>query len=162
MTHVARLLSLGVLLALLAAGCMTKPGEQRERRGAAHDHPDHGPHGGALVEWGEEDYHPEFTVDHAKKQATVYILDRNAKKASPIATETITLTLTHRTPPVQVTLKADPQEGDPAGSASRFVGTHEELATEMEFKGEISGKVGDKPYAGTFAEKPHDHEPKKK
>ncbi len=122
-----------------------------------HVHSDPGPHGGVLAEWGEEEYHAEFTVDHAKKQATVYILDGQAKNAVPIASETIELTLTNVTPPVQIALQADPQKEDPKGSASRFVGTHDQLGTEMEFKGEISGQVARKPYTGTFEEKEHKH-----
>jgi hypothetical protein len=55
-----------------------------------------------------------------------------------------------------VTLKADPQEGDPKGQASRFSGTHEKLAQEAEFKGEIAGTVGGTPYSGKFTEKGHD------
>jgi hypothetical protein len=125
------------------------------------NHVEKGPHGGPLAEWGEEKYHAEFTVDHGKKTATVYILDGEAKKASPIAAESITLSLSNVKPPVQVTLKAAPQSDDPKGQASRFTGTHEQFAKEMEFEGEISGKVGTVPYAGTFKEKDHDDHKKK-
>jgi hypothetical protein len=157
-----RALACGLLLVavLLLPGCYpptqrsTGKGTAATQRG---DHPDKGPHGGALVEWGEEEYHAEFTVDHGKKEATVYILDGSAKKAHPIKAESITLTLTSFTPPVQVSLKAAPQEGDPAGTASRFTGTHEKLGQEMDFKGEISGHIGDKHYTGDFDEKGHDH-----
>ncbi|MBX9681449.1 MAG: hypothetical protein K2X38_22060 [Gemmataceae bacterium] len=124
-------------------------------------HVEKGPHGGSLAEWGEEKYHAEFTVDHGKKTATVYILDGEAKKATPIAAESITLSLSNVKPPVQVTLKAAPQADDPKGQASRFTGTHDQLAKEMEFEGEISGKVGDTPYAGKFKEKDHDDHKKK-
>src|SRR5829696_9292877 len=55
-----------------------------------HDHGAEGPHGGALAEWGEEEYHPEFTVDHATQEATVYVLDGSAKKAAPIDAKELT------------------------------------------------------------------------
>jgi hypothetical protein len=147
-------------LAALAAGCDnphkgTSPARGGAGKAHAHDHPEKGPHDGALAEWGDEEYHAEFTVDHAQKRATVYVLDGTGKKAVPIAAESITLTLTDATPPVQVTLKADPQKDDPKGQSSRFSGTHPLLGEEREFKGEISGKVGDKPYAGEFSEKGH-------
>lgn len=157
---------------LLASGCDSRrdaakdkspdTGKQSKKDDKGHAHPEKGPHGGPLAEWGEEKYHAEFTSDHAKKQATVYILDGAGKKAAPIVAESITLSLTNAKPPVQITLKADPQEGDPKGQASRFTGTHEILAKEMEFEGEISGKVGDTPYAGTFKDKEHDHKHDKK
>ena len=122
-----------------------------------HKHAGHGagPHEGTLADWGGGKYHVEFTVDHGQKRATVYILDGKAKKAVPIDAETITLVLKNVQPPANVTLKADPQKDDPKGMASRFVGQHDALAKEMEFKGEISAKVGDKPYTGEFEEKAH-------
>jgi hypothetical protein len=134
----------------------------RAQHGAGHDHADEGPHGGTLVEWGEGAYHAEVTFDPVSKQATVYILDKEATKTVPIPEESLKLTLTHVSPPVQISLHSQPQEGDPPGSSSRFVGTHEKLATKRDWKGEISGKVENKSYTGTFEIQPHDHAPKSK
>ncbi|MBI3410419.1 MAG: hypothetical protein HY040_18935 [Planctomycetes bacterium] len=153
---------------VIASGCADrkppgKSGENTAKNGHKHDHPHEGPHEGALAEWGNEEYHAEFTVDHEKKQATVYILDGEVKKAAPIPVESITLTLTNVKPTVQITLKADPDKGDPKGSSSRFVGVHETLGVEMDFKGQISAKFGDRPpYSGDFDEKAHDHKHDKK
>ena len=74
-----------------AAGCHDglKTGKP-DTAAKTEDHPDRGPHGGALAEWGEEEYHAEFTADHANKQATIYILDGTAKKAAPVAAENVT------------------------------------------------------------------------
>lgn len=141
-----------LLAALLMAGC-TPSGNATKQGGTKHDHPDAGPHGGPLAEWGEEEYHAEFTVDRGKKQATVYILDESAKKAKPIAAESITLTLKNVTPAVTVTLKAEPLEGEPKGTSSRFSGTHDKLGDAGPFYGEIAGKVGDTPYKDRFEEK---------
>jgi hypothetical protein len=126
-----------------------------------HEHPDEGPNGGVLVEWGEEEYHPEFKPDHAKKLATVWIHDGRIKPTA-IDAKTIQLTISNVEPPLNITLTADPQEKDPKGKSSRFSGTHDVLAKEMEFKGTISGKVGGTPYSGKFEEKPHDHKKEKK
>jgi hypothetical protein len=148
-----------VAAALLAlAGCGGQGGKATsgdKAKGHGHTHPHEGPHGGALAEWGEEEYHVEFTVDHGKKQATVYVLDGSGKKAAPIPVETLSLVIRNVQPPASVTLKADPQQDDPKGTSSRFVGQHDILAQEVEFKGEVSGKVGDKAYAGDFKEKSH-------
>lgn len=150
----------------LAVGCSGKKDGAQEKdhkdhkdddHKEGHHHPSKGPHGGVLAEWGKEEYHPEFTVDHKTKKATVYILDGNAKKEVPIEAETVSLTITNMKPPVQITLKADPQKDDPKGKASRFVGDHEKLGEDMPFRGEISGKIGTKPYSGKFVEKDHDH-----
>jgi hypothetical protein len=155
-------------LALLGAGCSGKsePAKDADKRAGdkkdaggkdqeGDDHPDEGPHGGALAEWDHDRYHAEFTVDHKEKKATVYILDRKAKKAVPIDAQTVTVSLANVKPPAVITLKADPQEDDPKGKSSRFSGTHDALGKEMEFEGEISGKVGDKPYAAEFKEEGH-------
>lgn len=143
---------------LFAAGCDKggKTNDQKDKPKNEHAHPDKGPHGGVLIEWGEEDYHLEFTVDHKTQEATVYVLDETAKKAKPIKAKEITLTL-KLTPPVTVKLAAKPDSGDPAGASSRFVGTHEALGKEQEFAGEVKGEVDGKPYVGDFAEKPHKH-----
>ena len=160
---------------LVAPGCnkapdKEKPADPKKKDAAAKkddstkkdDHAEKGPHGGPLAEWGEEKYHAEFTVDHDKKQATVYILDGSAKKASPIAAETISLTVTSFNPSVKITLKADPEKEDPKGSSSRFVGMHDKLGEKMDFKGQISGNVGNTPYVGKFEEKDDDHHKKDK
>ena len=42
-----------------------------------------GPHKGAIGDWGNK-YHIEFTVDHDKKEATVYILGSDEMTPAPI------------------------------------------------------------------------------
>jgi hypothetical protein len=120
-----------------------------------HAHSDHGagPHDGTLADWGGGKYHVEFTVDHDKQEGTVYILGDDEKTASPITSAEIQLIIND--PAMQVTLKAAPQEGDPEGSASRFVGNHESLGVVQEYAGTISGVVEDTPYSGDFKEEPH-------
>ena len=112
-----------------------------------------GPHEGALADWGGGEYHVEFTVDHDKQEATVYILGDDEKTPSPIQAEDIQLSIID--PEMQVTLKAAPQDGDPTGSASRFVGNHKSLGIVQEYAGTISGVVDGTPYSGDFKEEPH-------
>ena len=112
-----------------------------------------GPHEGTLADWGGGKYHVEFTVDHDKQEGTVYVLGDDEKTASPITSPEIQLIISD--PPMQVTLKAAPQEGDPEGSSSRFVGNHESLGVVQEYAGTISGVVDDTPYSGDFQEEPH-------
>jgi hypothetical protein len=112
-----------------------------------------GPHDGTLVDWGGGKYHVEFTVDHDKQEATVYVLGDDEKTASPIRSQDIQLSISD--PMMQVTLKAAPQEGDPAGSASRFIGNHASLGVVQEYAGTLTGVVDDTPYSGDFKEEPH-------
>jgi hypothetical protein len=147
-----------VLLALALAasvGCgpVPAPTDKPTTKGAEHVHPESGPAGGVLASWGNEEFHAEFTVDHPTGEATVYLLDGTAKKVTPIDAKTLTLSL-KETPPVVVTLEAKPQDGDPDGKASRFVGKHDVLKTVKEFSGSISGKANGKGYSGDFEQKP--------
>lgn len=130
--------------------------------GDSHDHSEEGhghapgPHDGTLVDWGGGAYHVEFTVDHAKQQATVYILGSDEKTPEPIVAEAVLLTI--KDPKLQIELSPQPQEGDPEGKSSRFVGTHEGLATVKEYEGTLSAAVDGTPYAGNFTEEAHGHE----
>jgi hypothetical protein len=119
---------------------------------AAHAHGE-GPHGGTITDWGGGAYHVEFTVDHDKKEATVYILGGDEKTPAPIKAETIQLTIDD--PMTELELKAQPLEGEPEGSSSRFVGTHDTIGIVKEFSGTISGQVEGTPYTGDFKEEPH-------
>jgi hypothetical protein len=122
-----------------------------------HGHAGHGagPHDGTLADWGGGKYHVEFTVDHDKQEATIYILGDDEKTPSPIKAEEIQLSISD--PVMQVTLKASSQEGDPEGSSSRFVGNHDSLGVVQEYAGTITGVVDDTPYSGDFKEVAHDH-----
>lgn len=142
-------------VACLLAGCSGNPtpkgsGAKPGTTTPKDDHPEEGPHKGLLVEWGEEEYHAEFTADRAKGDVTVYILGKDARTATPIKADKIQLSL--KDPAVQIDLTASPQQGDPAGSSSRFVGKLSDSTAGKKLSGTISGAVNGKPYAGDFKE----------
>lgn len=114
-----------------------------------------GPHGGTLADWGGGKYHIEFTVDHDKKEAVVYVLGGDEKTPAPVKTADGSLLLTITEPAFQVTLKASPLEGEKEGASSRYVGQHDSLGIVREFAGSVSGEVDGTPYAGDFKEEPH-------
>jgi hypothetical protein len=143
----------------LAAGC-SKPDRATapQAGGHGHDHPEKGPHGGALAEWGDEEFHVEFTVDHDKKQVVVYVLDGSAAKAPAVTADAIakvSVQLANVDPPVTIELKHDPKESGEKGIA--FSGTHDKLAAKMDFRGTVAGTVNGKPFQGEFDEKGHGH-----
>ncbi|MBL8821517.1 MAG: hypothetical protein JNJ77_02945 [Planctomycetia bacterium] len=155
---------------ILPVGCQkseqaSKPAsaaKTKDKHDHDHDHPEEGPHGGSLVEWGEHEFHAEFTVDHKTKTAVIYVLDTSAKKAPKVEPAKITkvmLTITSVTPPVSLELKHDPARTDAKGIA--FVGTHDVLGKDAELKGNVSGTVDGLHYTGDFEDK-HDHEHDKK
>lgn len=126
-----------------------------------HDHPAHGagPHGGTLTDWGGGAYHVEFTVDHDKKETTVYILGSDEKSPSPIKAKSIQLVIND--PKTELELVAKPLEGEAEGTSSRFVGTHDTIGIVKEFAGTLSGEIEGTPYTGDFKEEPHDADHKK-
>jgi len=140
---------------------------QSEVDGDGHDHAagestDHsveghahgvGPHDGIIADWGGGKYHVEFTVDHAKQQATAYVLGSDENTPSPIDADSIELSITD--PEMQVVRQAEPQAGDPEGASSRFVGTHEKLGVVQEYAGTMTGVVDGTPYSGDFEEVAH-------
>ena len=40
-----------------------------------HGHSEKGPHGGGIVELGDEEYHAEIVVDHDTESVAVYVLE---------------------------------------------------------------------------------------
>jgi hypothetical protein len=170
------LLSTFLVLSLVVSGCAPQaaPPAAPAKAPAAHDHagdahshdhdghdhgPGHvhgaGPHKGTIADWGGGKYHVEFVVDHAKKEATVYVLGSDEKTPAPVKTTDGTLLLTITEPSMQVTLKAAPLEGEADGASSRYVGTHDGLGTVREFAGSIAAEVDGTPYAGDFKEDSH-------
>lgn len=165
-------MSVFAVMIFATAGCNTgktpeKGGAKDVAKGGKKDlkkgedgHPHEGPHGGALAEWGEEEFHVEFTVDHKKQEARIYVLGPDAKTA--VAIKTPKLVLSIKEPAIQMDLIADPQKGEAAGSSSVFVGKHEKLAAERDFAGNIAGELNGKRYEGDFKEGEHDHKKDKK
>ena len=150
-------------ISVILAGCgdtddAETPAEQEQTSGTTDESEGHshgaGPHDGALADWGGGAYHVEFTVDHDKQEATVYIVGGDEVSPAPIAAESIQLTIDD--PAMQVALNAVPQEGDPTGTSSRFVGAHESLGVVQEYAGTISGVIEGTPYTGAFHEEPHE------
>jgi hypothetical protein len=142
---------------LVVAGCgSTAPqAEKKADTAAPAEHAGHGagPHEGTVTDWGGGKYHVEFTVDHGKKEATVYILGSDEKTPSPVKATKVILSINE--PAFEVELLPQPLEGEAEGTSSRFAGTHDNLGIVREFAGTISGEVEGTPYTGDFKEAPH-------
>lgn len=164
MSHRVLLGSLLALAVVVAAGCGSnepspkpnaKPAPAPSKRTpekAGHAHGE-GPHGGTIADWGGGKYHVEFTVDHDKKETTVYVLGGDEKTPAPIKAEKITVSIDD--PASEIEAKAQPLEGEKDGMSSRFVGTHDTLGIVKEYAGTITGEVDGTPYTGDFKEEPH-------
>lgn len=114
-----------------------------------HDHGAKGPHGGGIVELGNEEYHAEIVVDHDSHVVAVYVLGKDAKTAEPVAATELTVKPEGKD---ALTLKAAPQTGDPEGKASKFELNNGDVVHELMEAGFIHGDlqitIADKPYSG--------------
>jgi hypothetical protein len=112
-----------------------------------------GPHNGIVVEWGDEEYHPEIVIDQKAGTVTVYVYgnhgDLHKKKLKAIDSKSLTMVL-KTTPATTVKLEPSPEKDDPKGSSTKFVAKNDIFTKDMKMVGTISGKVGAKPYSGEF------------
>lgn len=115
-----------------------------------------GPHDGTLADWGGGKYHVEFTVDHDKQEATVYVLGSDEKSPAPIKAEKVSLSIGD--PELMAELLPVPLEGETDGLSSCFVGKHEKLGIVQEYAGTISAEIEGTPYTGDFKEEAHGHD----
>ncbi len=140
-----------------------------------HEHGEKGPHGGGLVELGEEEYHAEIVVDHDSHAITLYVLGKDAKTPEPVVATEVTITPEGKD---ALTLKAAPQTGDAEGKTTKFELVDDALVHTLLDAGFLHGDlritIGDKPYLGHIdyhldgSDHDHDHtekqpaEPEKK
>jgi len=155
------------LAALLAAGCNNssdtntqKPAEPTDPH-AGHDHGSLGPHGGHVLELGEEDYHAEWRFNNDSGKVTVYLLDAEAKKAVTTTATAISVQVTNGDDVVndyELPAINRSDEDPPTTSEFELVDT---VMLEL-LKGVGHGinatlkvTIGDKEYSGAFGHLPH-------
>jgi hypothetical protein len=150
------------------AGCRRSSTENEPRTAAPayqssageHEHPSEGPHGGQLVELGNEQYHAEIVHDHSAGTVTVYLLDAAAEKPVPIDARELTINLKHGGRPEQFKLTASPDADDRPGRSSRFVSEDRELGEDLDSEGadpRLAVTIEGKPYTASI-EHDHDHD----
>jgi hypothetical protein len=159
---------LAVVTVLWLAGCTggsSTPAGGGSKAAAEHDHDhehaQHGPHGGHLMEIGEEEYHAEWTHDESGK-VTFYILGPEAKKEVPVAAAEITIDVKvgdHA--PQQFQLAAvNPQDGKSAVFETvnqQLVGVLETLKSES-VVATLHVPINGKTYDQRIQEHEHGHE----
>jgi hypothetical protein len=162
---------LATVLPLLNLGCNgpdTAQDDSQENPGEDHHaHPTEGPHGGELIELGNEDYHAELlhpqdhahdahAGEHEHAGIVIHILDGSATKPVRISAAEVALNLTVDGEPKQFKLVA--QSSDADGKASEFASSehdlleffHENEHVELTLVVVVEGKS----FRGTLA---HDH-----
>lgn len=155
--------ALNVFLGLAITAAIASAADEKEEK---HDHPDKGPHKGALIELGDEEYHAELVHDDEASTITVYILDASAKKAVSIDSKQILINVKHGKKVEQFRLASSPDKGDAKGLSSRFTIKDKELCEHLDeekVEARLSLKIKGKSYAAKIEhDHDHDHEDEKK
>ena len=168
MKTLERSLAAGLTLSAAVVGCAPGPDDSPAPTNttAALDphagqddegHPTEGPHGGGLIELGDEEYHGELIHDETAGTVTIYLLNDHADEAAPIDAAELTVVARHEGNRESFKLAADPDAGDPAGKSSRFVSADAELAERLDREGgtaKLMVKIAGRSYSGDIG---HDH-----
>ncbi len=120
-----------------------------------HAHPSHGPHGGELIELGQEDYHVELV--HGDAGLSLHVLDGEAKTAVPIDAQSLTISLKKDGAVKSFDLASERLESDAEGKSSHFASADEELHEWLDggAEGAITIEIDGKSFTGNVA---HDHD----
>jgi hypothetical protein len=129
---------------------------------AADAHPTEGPHGGHLIELGDEEYHAELLHDEDTNTVTIHLLDGPAKKNVSVPLAEMTLQLFQDGQFVKYTLTAVPQPESPEGAASQFAVVDatlcEALSHGEELRGRLQLTIDGKPFTGTIDHAGHEED----
>lgn len=134
---------LGFAFACQATPPDTRPQPAVQAENGDHDegHEHTAPHGGSLVELGEEFAHLELVLDSATGTLTAYALDGEAEQPVRIAAGSLALTVTPNDAieSHQVTLQAidNPLTGERVGDTSQFRAIVAVLAGQSRFRGHL-------------------------
>jgi hypothetical protein len=149
MSHMKRYLSLICMAAALAlSGCQSSPTEnnaptasapsssaEAAKKGGEHEHS--APHGGALIELGEEFAHVEIMLDAATGRLTAYALDGEAEKVIRIKQSEIEVAVESPAATIKLGGVANALTGETADDTSEFSGQSEMLKGATNFDGVI-------------------------
>ncbi|MDX2033773.1 MAG: hypothetical protein SF339_24065 [Blastocatellia bacterium] len=137
-----------LVLALFLSGCGSSPSESKPSAASPSptvaaatseaEHAHSAPHGGMLVEFGEEFAHLEIVLDAAAGRLTAYALDGEAEASVRVKQPAIEIAVKK---PAATVVKlggvANGLTGETAGDTSEFTGQSDALKGQAEFEGVI-------------------------
>jgi len=121
-----RLLSFSLVPLYLAGGCASSsPAGSFSRPNKAvppkqHEHK--APHGGFLIELGEEFSHVELLIDHDSGRITAYVLDGEAEQSLRIKQSELEIDLEAPVISIKLSAVANVMTGETVGDSSEFSG----------------------------------------
>ena len=121
--------------ATVASAPSPSPSAEATKKEGGHEHS--APHGGALVELGEEFAHVEITLDAATGKLTAYALDSEAEKAVRVKHSEIEVAVKNLAVTIKLGGVANALTGETAGDTSEFSGQSDRLKGAANFDGVI-------------------------
>ena len=105
-----------------------------------HQHAAEGPHGGELIELGDEQYRAELVHDEAAHKVTVYLLGAEAKKPAASDQTQLTLQIFSNGQFIDYAFEAVSDDTAEAG-ASQFATVNEKLSDVLLGSGQVRGRL---------------------
>lgn len=129
------------------------------KKESGHEHS--APHGGTLVELGEEFAHLEVVLDAATGKLTIYVLDGEAEKAVRIKQNEIEITTINPAAVIKLSGVANSLTGETANDTSEFAGQSNVLKGASSFDGVIRAvMIKGRQFKGVAFNFPKDNEKK--
>jgi hypothetical protein len=122
--------------AAIAAATPT-PGSSAEAAKKKGEHEHSAPHGGALVELGEEFAHVELVLDAVTGALTAYALDGEAEKSVRVKQSEIEIAIENPPGTIKLSGVSNALTGEMAGDTSEFLGQSDRLKGATDFDGVI-------------------------
>lgn len=113
------------------AASTPSPSTEAAKKEAEHEHS--APHGGTLIELGEEFAHVEIVLDAATGRLTAYALDGEAEKAIRIKQSEIEIAVENPAATIKLGGVANALTGETADDTSEFSGQSERLKGATDF-----------------------------
>jgi hypothetical protein len=117
------------------AASAPSPSTEAAKKEVEHEHS--APHGGVLIELGEELAHAEVVLDAATGRLTAYALDGEAEKSIRIKQSEIEIVVENPATTIKLSGVANALTGETANDTSEFSGQSERLKGATDFDGVI-------------------------
>ena len=125
---------------------------------AASEHVHTAPHGGHLIPLGDHEYNIEMVFTAEPRELHAYVLGGHAEKVVQLDLESFDFDQETDEGELEITLTANPQNGDKDGMASRYTAKGEAIPGEIkdieDLHGHVHIEIDGKKYTGDLE---HDH-----
>lgn len=140
---------------VLALACCVSPGLASAAH--THQHAVLGPHGGAVLEMGADEYHAELVINDKENVFTVFILDGQAKQEVPIDAAFLSVNLKAGDKPAQYRLLPVRSAGQTSGPTACYSLKSDSLVKSLHVHAanpRLSVRIGQKSYVARIV---HSH-----